>query len=175
VSVYYASIAYTSDGAPLTIPVGGIHPVVFPLGEQRDPFGMHRQAGPYFRMPVAGLATFQVDVHWSAGTYARKHYIDGQEQDYTGESDAVRPDHTFVHHALVKKGEIVAIAVGHGSNAAQSIAAARVQIMINPDLAGRPEPAREPIPPEQTEEPEGPPNVGDGIPQTPFDPEGPDV
>lgn len=175
-SIYYASVAYTSTPEnPAPIPVGGVHPIPFKRDEQRDPFGMHRANGAYFRMPVSGLATFQVDVHWSAGTYARKHYIDGQNQAYTGESDAVRPDHSWTHHALVKRGEIVALAVGHASASPQSIAAARIQIMINPDLAGVPEAPRVPVPPTVTPEPEGPPNVGDGIPQPPFDPEGPDV
>lgn len=174
-SIYYASVGYTSDGIPLAIPVGGVHPVPFPRDEQRDPFGMHRQAGAYFRMPVSGLATFQIDVHWSAGTYNRRHYIDGQDQSYTGESESVRPDHTFVHHALVKRGEIIAVAVGHGSNTEQSVSAARVQIMVNPDLAGRVTPPREPAPPTVVDEPENPPHVGDGIPQTPIDPEGPDI
>lgn len=175
-SIHYASVAYSS--APLAIPVGGVHPLRFPRTEQHDPWRMHPTDGALFRMPVSGLATIQVDVHWSAGTYNRRHYIDGEEQAYTGESEAVRPDHSWTHHTRVRRGEVIAVAVGHGSNTTQSVESARVQIMVQDDIAV-PEAVRARVKagtdPDPADPPEAPPYEGEGGNQPPYDPEGPDV
>lgn len=174
-AIYYASIGYTSDPDNIQeIPVGGNHPVKFPRNEQRDPWGMHRTGGPVIRMAASGLATFQIDVHWTPGTYARRHYLVSDNQPYEGEADAVRPDFTFTHHAIVRDGEEFAILVGHGSATPQQIAAARIQVMIDDSLADPPEQKiriREGHDPSVPTPPEGPPTVGDGIPQPP----GPDT
>lgn len=177
--IHYASIGYTSTPETVqTIPNTGVHPLKFPRTEQHDPWRMHQNAGALLRMPASGLATIQIDVHWSAGTYARKLYVDGDEQAYTGEHDGVRPVQTWTHHTRVRKGEIIAVGISQSSAGPQTVDAARVQVMVDDDIV-TPEAVRARVKagtdPDPIDPPEAPPYVGEGGNQPPYDPEGPDV
>lgn len=170
-SIYYASVGYTSDpGNQLIIPVGGMHELKFPRNEQRDPWRMHRQPGGLFRMPVNGIATIQMDVYWSLGQVERRHFINGNEQPYEGVHASTRADVTWTHHTTVRAGEILGVGVRHTAATPQEIVAARIQIMIDTDVAIPPtrrvrvRKGHNPVSPPP---PEGPPNEGDGIPQGP--------
>lgn len=178
-AIYYASVGFTSDpDNQQIIPVGGMRELKFPRNEQRDPWGMHALPGGLFRMPVNGVATIQLDVYWSLGQAGRRHAINGDEQPYEGTYDTTRADVTWTHHTTVRNGEILGVGVRHDSATPQSIVAARIQIMINDDVAiptDRRTRIRVGTNPEGPDLPEGPPNVGDGIAQPPFDPEGPNV
>lgn len=177
-AIYYASVGYTSDPEnQQIIPVGGMHQLMFPRNEQRDPWEMHRLPGGLFRMSVNGVATIQLEVYWSLGQYLRRHAINGDEQPYEGTFDTPRADVTWTHHTTVRNGEILGVGVRHDSATPQNIVAARIQIMINDDIAIPAEP-RTRIRVGTNPDPdttEGPPHVGDGIAQPPFDPEGPNV
>lgn len=171
-SVYYASVGFTSGpGNQLIIPVGGMHELKFPRSEQRDPWRMHRQSGGLFRMPVNGIATIQLEVYWSSGQYLRRHVITGDEQPYEGTYDLPRADVTWTHHTTVKADEILAVGVRHDSATPQEVVAARIQIMIDTDVAIPPARrlrVREDTDPyAPTSPPGGTPTVGDGIPQGP--------
>lgn len=157
-ALYYASIGYTSTPRERQeIPVGGIHPLHFPVTEQNDMWGMHpdrRTDGeaPYDYLaddgtaliipPVDGHATIQLDVTWADGTYTRRHHILGDNQPYEGSHPDAAADVTWTYQALVTQGEPLAIAVGHDSNTPKEILAARVQIAIHGQLA---EPDQRPI------------------------------
>lgn len=177
--IHYASIGYTSTPETVqTIPNTGVHPLKFGRDEQHDPWRMHATAGALLRMPASGLATIQVDVHWSAGTYARKLYIDGEEQPYTGEHDGVRPVQVWTHHTRVRRGEVIALGVSQGSAGPQTIDAARVQVMVDDDIV-TPDTARlrvkDGTDPDPEPNPGGTPYEGEPGNHPPYDPEGPEV
>jgi len=175
-AIHYASIGYTSDpDNQQIIPVGGNHPLKFPRNEQHDPWEMHPATGPVIRMAATGMATFQLDVSWAPGSYARRYGIISDTWPYEGTADGVRPDHTYTFHTPVHRGDDVAVLVGHAAATPQNVVSARLQVMIDDDVA---------IPVERKinirvgtdpdpDETDPPPVYGDGIAQTPIDPEHP--
>lgn len=174
-AIYYASIGYTSEpGNQQFIPVGGMQQLKFPRNEQRDPWKMHPLPGGVFRMPVNGVATIQLDVYWNNGQVERRHVITGDEQPYEGACVTTRADVTWTHHTTVRAGETIGVGVRHLAATPQEIVAARIQIMIDDDVAIPPDHrlrVRKGTDPLAPEPPEEDPTVGDGVPQTPVPPD----
>lgn len=190
-SLHYASIRYTAADTTLKVPVGGNHALRLPRDEQNDPWEMHPRQLPdgttvgawpddpntALLIPaVTGLAVITVDVAWEGawndGTI-RRAYIVGDTLPYEETFATIGPDMTWTVQAFVTAGEPVVVMLGHTAETPQALAAARVGIVINDDIAEPPvrrirvRAGTDPDPVKT----EGPPNVGDGIAQPPYDPE----
>lgn len=165
-AIYYASVGYVSDPENLqTIPAGETRPLKFPITEQRDPWNMHPDPGALFRSFARGLATVQLDVTWTnGGTFTRRLAVVSENQDYENNWHTRLDVDSWTSLLVLKPGEEFAVLVSHDSPSPQDIQSARIQIVIQDDVAERPERrirVRAGTDPSVPDDPEAPANPGD--------------
>lgn len=173
----YVSLEYVGD---MPIPAGGFYPVQFPKAQEKyDAWNLHRGDGEYVVVPSDGLAVVSAELVWKAGpqTQVRDAILHNAVRVGTDRRPAIPTGNliTKTVQLRVKRGDTLALVVTHDSGQAQGLLEARLKVSFHalstpPSRPVRVRQGTDPAAPNQV--PEGPPNVGDGIPQTPWDPEG---
>lgn len=181
-AIYYASVGYVSTPQRRQeIPVGGNHALKFPYDEQNDPWGMHPRRLPDGHVvedfladnnsalmlpPVRGLATIQLEIAWEDGTYTRRHAVVGENQAYENNHHSRVGTESWTSLLPVTQADPFVILVGHDSPTPKHVAAARLLVAIQDDIAPVPDGRVKVRPGGETEAPNDP--------ETPAEPGGGD-
>lgn len=176
-TTYYVSLENVGD---LPVPAGGFSPVPFPRAQEKyDPWNLHRFDEPHLTIPADGIAIVTAEIIWKAGpqTQVRDAFMLNTLRVGTDRRPAIPTGNliTKAWQGRVKLGDTLALVVTHDSGQIQGILEARLKLTLLPEASVPPaRPVRIRVgtdPTAANRAPSGPPNVGDGIPQTPITPD----
>lgn len=167
------------------IPAGGFATVAFPFAtETYDAWNMHARTGPgqteseFVIVPADGIAVISTELVWLAGPYTlTRHGIihNGVRKlvDRRPAASGIDNLTTATGQLRVKRGDSLHLQVGHNHGTQQTLLEAQLKISLHPQAEPptrrvRVRKGHNPVP---FTPPEGPPESGDGIPQTPVPPD----